>query len=110
MNKQTFLGELELVVMLAVMQLGEGAYGVTIQREIERRTGRSVSRGAMYVTLDRLEQKGYLTSWLADPTPERGGKAKRYFQVENAGIEALRESRAVISRMWKGLDPVLGKL
>jgi DNA-binding PadR family transcriptional regulator len=109
MNKQTFLGEFEMIVLLAVLRLGAGAYGVTILREIEGRAGRVVSRGAMYVTLDRLEQKGYLSSWLADPTPERGGRAKRYFRVERAGLAALRESRAMISEMWKGLEPVLGK-
>jgi PadR family transcriptional regulator PadR len=109
MNRQTFLGEFEMLVLLAAVRLGEGAYGVTIRREIEGRTGRGVGRGALYVTLDRLEQKGYLGSRLADPTPERGGRARRYYRVERAGLAALRESRAMISRMWQGLEPQLGK-
>ena len=70
MTKQIFLGEFELVVLLAVLRLGDEAYGVTIMREIEERTGRSASRGAVYITLERLEKKGYLKSHFADPTPE----------------------------------------
>jgi PadR family transcriptional regulator PadR len=107
---QTALGEFELVVLLAVLRLGEGAYGVTILREIHKRAGRTVARGAVYITLDRLESKGYLRSSLADPTPQRGGKAKRVFHVSPQGITAMREYRRVLVNMWHDLEPVLGKL
>ena len=110
MDEQIFLGEFEVIVLMAVLQIGDGAYGVTILQEIEERTGRAVSRGAVYITLDRLEKKGYLSSWFADPTPERGGKAKRYFKVEAEGIAALRTFCNAIAKMWKGLEPVLGDL
>jgi PadR family transcriptional regulator PadR len=107
---QTALGEFELVILLAVLRLGEGAYGVTILREIHKRAGRTVARGAVYITLDRLESKGYLRSLLADPTPQRGGKAKRLFRVSPQGITAMREYRRVLVNMWQDLEPVLGKL
>jgi DNA-binding PadR family transcriptional regulator len=110
MNRQTFLGEFEMLVLLAVLRLKGDAYGVTILREIEERAGRVVARGALYVTLDRLEQKGYLRSRLADPSPERGGRAKRFYRVERAGIAALQDSRAAISGLWHGLEPIIGEL
>lgn len=108
--RETTLGEFELVVLLAVLRLGEGAYGVTILREIHKRAGRPVARGAVYITLDRLESKGYLRSSLADPTPQRGGKAKRLFRVSAQGLTAMREYRRVLVNMWQDLEPVLGKL
>lgn len=98
------LGEFEMIVLLAVLQAGEGAYGVPIQREIEGRTGRPVARGAVYVTLDRLERKGLLSSSLADPTPERGGRAKRVYRLEPRGLAALRSSLQALARMQQGLD------
>jgi DNA-binding PadR family transcriptional regulator len=101
------LGEFEQMVLLSIVQLGEDVYGVPIVDEIERRTGRSVSPAAVYVTLRRLEQKGLLSSSMSDPTPERGGKARRCVKVTGAGLESLRESRRVLDRMWKGLDPGL---
>jgi len=104
------LGEFEQVVLLAVLRLGDNAYGVTILREIQRQVSRTASRGAVYVTLDRLERKKLVASRLADPTPERGGRAKRYFRVQPAGIAALRDSRRALARLWEGLEPVLGKL
>jgi DNA-binding PadR family transcriptional regulator len=110
MAGKDFLGEFEQTVLLAVLRLGDKAYGVTIREEIEKRTGRSVSRGAIYITLDRLEAKGYLRCWLADPTPERGGKAKRCCRVEPAGLAALRASRKALASLWRGLEPRLGKL
>src|SRR5574341_632455 len=93
------LGEFEQVVLLAVLRLNDAAYAVPIRREIETRTRRSVARGALYVTLERLEEKGYLDSWLADPTPERGGRAKRYYKVRPTGVTALRQSWAALQRM-----------
>jgi DNA-binding PadR family transcriptional regulator len=91
-------------VLLAVVQLGGGAYAVAVRDEIGRRTSRSVSRGAVYVTLDRLQRKGLLRSELGDPTPERGGKAKRIFTLESGGVEALQESLSELRRMADGLD------
>lgn len=99
-----YLGELEQVVMLAVAQLGAGAYGVTVRREIEERTGRSLSHGAVYSTLYRLEEKGYLSSWRGEATPERGGRAKRLFRVEPAGARALSDTRRMLDRMWSGVE------
>lgn len=103
------LGEFEQVVLLAVLRLEEGAYAVPVRREIEKRTRRSVARGALYVTLERLEDKGYLESRLADPTPERGGRAKRFYRVRPAGLAALRQSWAAWRSMWEGLEPVARK-
>ena len=99
-----FLGEFEQIVLLAVLRLEERAYGVPIREEIEKRTGRRVSVGALYSTLDRLESKGYVESWFADPTPERGGRSKRYFRLLPAGAEALAESKAMLDRMWRGVS------
>ena len=101
------LGEFEQMVLPAILQLTGDVYGVPIVDEIERRTGRSVSPAAVYVTLRRLEEKGLLTSRMSDPTPERGGKARRCVTVTPHGVELLRESRQVFERMWKGLDPRL---
>lgn len=106
MNEQ-HLGEFELLIMLAVLQAEEEPYAVSVREEIEERTGRSVSRGAVYATLDRLEKKGYLASWMSDPTPERGGKAKRLYRVEAEGLQAVRASREMMRAMWRGLDGVL---
>ena len=99
------IGEFEQLVLLAIAHLGDDAYGVPIVDEIERRTGRSVARAAVYITLRRLEEKGFVTTWMGDPTPERGGKARRYAKLERAGAAALREARQAADRMWKGLDP-----
>jgi DNA-binding PadR family transcriptional regulator len=99
------LGEFEQLVLLAIARLGGEAYGIPIVEEIERRTGRSVARAAVYITLRRLEEKGFVSSWMSDPTPERGGKARRYVKLEPAGGRALRDARQVAERMWHGLDP-----
>lgn len=101
--REVRLGEFEQIVLLAVLRLGEGAYGVPIQREIEKRAGRRVTVGALYATLDRLESKRLLHSWFADPTPQRGGRSKRYFRVLPEGIAALTESKTALDRMWQGL-------
>jgi len=97
------LGEFEQIVLLAVVRLGEEAYGVPIRLDIERRTGRRVTVGALYATLDRLEAKGFVHSWFADPTPLRGGRSKRYFKLLPAGIRALAESKSALDSMWRGI-------
>src|SRR6478736_9944493 len=102
------LGEFEQVVLLSILRLGDEAYAVTVRDEITRCTGRDVSRGSIYITLDRLETKGYLKSRLADPTPERGGRAKRYYALRPRAVEALRESRRVLVALWRGLETALG--
>ena len=104
MGDKGFLGEFEQLVLLAVLRAGDQAYGVPVRREIERRTGKRISRGAVYITLDRLERKGYLASRLADPTPERGGRAKRYYKVKPVALTALSDSRRALLKMWEGLE------
>jgi len=104
MSRNDSLGEFEQSVMLAIAHLREDAYGVAIRREIESRTRRDVAVGALYTALDRLERKGYVSSRMSDPTPERGGRSKRYFRILASGIRALRGSRDRLARMWKGLE------
>jgi PadR family transcriptional regulator PadR len=88
------LGEFEHIIVLALLRLEDRAYGVTVRQEIELRTDREVSIGAVYATLDRLERKGYVTSYLGDPTPERGGRSKRFFRITAEGVAAVsRTSR-----------------
>ncbi len=104
------LGELELIVLLAVLQLGEeSAHTLAIVDAIQQRTGRSVRRSAVYVILQRLETKALVSSWLAEPRPERGGKGRRHVRVEQAGLVAVREARAALQNMWQGLEPALGE-
>lgn len=106
------IGEFEQVVLLGVLRAGEDAYGSRVLGELEAVLGRRVSRGALYVTLDRLEDKGLLRSRLGDPAPARGGRPRRYLRVSRSGLEALRSSRAALLRLWDGLesalDPVKG--
>ena len=97
------LGEFEHLIMLAIVRAGPDAYGVSIIEEVEANTGRSVSQAAAYLTLRRLDEKGWVKSKLADPTPERGGRAKRYYALKPAGIERLKESRATLLTMWDGI-------
>ncbi len=104
MGKPEVLGEFEQSALLAIAHLGDKAYGVTIRREIEARTGRKVSTGALYTALDRLARKGLVSSTMSDPTPERGGRSKRYYALRAAGATALREARARLDRMWAGLE------
>lgn len=105
MGKGSFLGEFEQVVLLAVAQLGDDGYGVTIRREIEERAEREVSIGAVYATLSRLEDKGMLSSWEGDPEARRGGRARRHYRLEPEGVRALRAARGMMDRMWEGVDP-----
>jgi DNA-binding PadR family transcriptional regulator len=98
------IGEFEQVVLLAILRLNDEAYAVTIRAEILSCTGRDVSRGSIYITLDRLETKGYLKSWFGEPTPERGGRAKRYYALRPRAIEALKDSRRALVSLWRGLE------
>ena len=107
-HNEFLLGTLEQIVLLAAMRLGDDAYGMTIRDEIEKRTGRAVSFGAVYVTLQRLEDKGLVSSWVGEPTAERGGRAKRFFQVTANGRQAVRKVQNAIAAMAKGLREVLG--
>lgn len=100
------LGEFEQMVLLAVLRVGQDvgdAYGVNVHAELEARTDRRVARGAIYMTLDRLEKKGLLTSYLTDPTPERGGRAKRCYTLTAPALAALEASRRALTALWSGL-------
>ena len=97
------LGEFEQIVLLAILRLGEEAYGVTIRRELQERTGREPSPGALYTTLDRLEEKGLLRSHLGDPTPQRGGRAKRFFKVTARGVQSIARVQRSYQRLLEGL-------
>jgi PadR family transcriptional regulator, regulatory protein PadR len=103
MPRGDLLGSLEHIVLLALVRLGSDAYGMTVRREIEKRTGRNISIGAIYGTLERLEAKGYVSSMTGEPTAERGGRAKRLFQIEAEGEQALATSQEAIRRMAAGL-------
>jgi PadR family transcriptional regulator, regulatory protein PadR len=98
------LGEFEQLVLLAVLREGNEAYGVPVRRAIADRSGRDVSLAAVYKTLTRLEEKGFVTAHVGEPTPERGGRRKRYYTVTVAGRGALRQSVEVLRRMSRGLD------
>ncbi len=104
------LGGFEHVVILALMRLREDAYGVTVRQEIEARTGREVSIGAVYATLDRLERKGYVKSHLGEPTAERGGRSKRFFRVTSGGKAVVKRTHAALSRLTDGLAFIRGVL
>lgn len=101
-----FLGEFEQMVLLAILQLEHEAYAVSILRELDLRAGRSVSRGALYKTLERLESKGLLQWSSEDGPPERGGHPRRRFTVTARGITALKESRQALLRLWEGLEKI----
>lgn len=103
------LGELEQLVLLAVLRLGDDAYGIAIQREIADHGDRRPSAGAIYSTLGRLEQKGYVRSRAGEPTPTRGGRRKKLYEVEAAGREALRGSLFAIRAMTQGLSIALDR-
>jgi PadR family transcriptional regulator len=106
MPARDYLGEFEHIVLLAVLRLGDQAYGVTVRREIEARTRREVSIGAIYATLDRLEAKGYVKSRSGDPTPERGGRSKRFFRVAAQGVSAVNRTHRALQSLTEGLDLV----
>jgi DNA-binding PadR family transcriptional regulator len=102
-----YLGEFEELVLLTVASLGKAAYGVSVQDDIERSTGRSISIGALHSTITRLEEKGYLTSRLGEPTQERGGRRKRFFEVTAVGKDALHEVKDLRDSLWKRSRSIL---
>jgi DNA-binding PadR family transcriptional regulator len=101
------LGDMEHLVLLAILRLGQDAYGIPILDEVCARSGREVSRATVYVALKRLEQKGLVTSRLGESTPERGGRAKRFFKLKPSGLKALRESREMFLSLWRDYETVL---
>jgi PadR family transcriptional regulator PadR len=100
---RSFLGEMELMVLLALIRLGEEAYGVPISKELLAVAGREVALGSVYAALDRLTQKGFVVSALGDPTPERGGRAKRYFRVTAHGLRTVEMTRTALTSLWSGI-------
>ncbi len=101
MHERQILGEVEQLVLLVILRLGEDSYAVPIRQELAR-NGVKLTRGSVYVTLDRLERKGYVRSWFDDPTPEPGGKARRCFRIERSGVSALRANQQLVRRLQAG--------
>jgi PadR family transcriptional regulator, regulatory protein PadR len=97
------LGQFEELILLALVRLRDNAYGMTIRRELSDRAGRDISVGAVYTTLDRLVAKGYVSSRVGEPTPKRGGRAKRFFRIEAPGVRALNETKETVARLEEGL-------
>ena len=111
MARPDSLGQFEQLVLTAILTLREDAYGVTIHAKVaELADPKPISLGAIYVTLDRLEDKGLVSSWLSDPTPERGGRAKRFYRLEALGERVLRESAVTAKRVWQEVGRVRGWL
>ncbi len=104
MTKGSYLAEFEQVVLLALARTGTDAYGMTIYDEIHKTTGRASSIPSVYVTLARMEEKGYVSSHTGEPTATRGGRAKKYYRLEASGAEALRRSRTLLDQLWNGVD------
>jgi len=111
MTRKESCGQFEQIVLTAILALGDNAYGITIHKKVQELSKpKPVTLGAVYVTLDRMEAKGFVSSILTDPTPERGGRSKRCYRLENAGERALRESAVVVQRMWDVLREEWGSL
>lgn len=103
MDKEKFLGEFEQFLLLAILRLGDNAYGSTIRQLLADSISRDVTIGALYTTLERLEKKGLVESRMGESTSERGGRAKKYFKVSAQGQSALKRSKQALSNMWQGL-------
>ena len=103
-----YLTDFELMILLSVLRLGDEAYGVPIARELESTGGRSVVLSAVYAALDRLEANGLVSSTLGDPTPARGGRAKRFFHVTSAGLKAVKQTRRALTQLWTGVPQLEG--
>jgi DNA-binding PadR family transcriptional regulator len=108
MAKREFLGGFELLVLLALIRLGNDAYGVPISDAIEESSGREVAIGSVYITLDRLEAKGLVASRLGEPTAERGGRAKTYFRITAKGLRQVRQARRTLISLWDGVPQLEG--
>ena len=108
MRTENLLSNFELMVLLTLIRVGDGAYGVPISREMEERSGHEVSLGSLYAALDRLESKGFVVSQMGEPTPERGGRAKRHFKVTAKGLREVRQVKGTLIKMWKGLPQLEG--
>jgi len=104
MPRGEYLGEFEQLVLLAVARLGTEAYGIAIVEEIQRRAGTEAAVASVYAALDRIERRGFVVSSIGDPTPERGGRAKRFFGLTPAGAYALNRARGALEAMWEGLE------
>jgi DNA-binding PadR family transcriptional regulator len=104
------LGEFEQLVLFALVALGDTAYGASVRREIESRTGRPVSAGAVYTVLERLESNDLVSSWVGDPSPERGGRRKKHYRLKPAGAALLRQARDELLNMSRGLDARLDRI
>ena len=102
------LTDFELMILLAVLRVGDDAYGVPVAREIESIGRRTVARAAVYAALDRLEARGLVTSRQGEPTPERGGRAKRYFTVTPKGVKAARDTQRALTALWQGVPALKG--
>lgn len=109
MAKRPYLGNFELIVLVALIRLGEKAYGVPIAREIASTGGREVSLGGIYATLERLETNGLVSSEVGDPTPERGGRAKKYFRITPKGLREVRQTQKALKKLWQGLPQLEGE-
>ena len=101
------LGDLELLVMLALIRLGDEAYGVTIGREIEEKGRRPAALASVYAILERVERRGWVYSELGEATPERGGRAKRHFRITGAGLREIKRTRAALINLWEGLPELI---
>jgi PadR family transcriptional regulator PadR len=110
MKKDAYLRDLELMILLVVLRLGDDAYGVPIARELKVQCRREVSLANVYATLEKLQEKGYVSSQLADPTPERGGRAKRYFSVTGQGLKKVRQTQRILFRLWQGVSGLQGDM
>jgi PadR family transcriptional regulator, regulatory protein PadR len=109
MRKREYLGQLELLVLMAVIRPAKDAYGVLISREIAEKSGREVALASVYAALERLEKKGFVSSRLGEPTAERGGRARTYFKPTAAGIKEAREAHQTMLRLSGGLFPMNGE-
>lgn len=109
MPNRSHLGEFELMILLALIRLGDDAYGVPISKELLETTGRDVALGSVYAALDRLEQKEFVSSMLGDPTPARGGRAKRYFRVTPKGLREAKMTKKALISLWRGIPQLEGE-
>ena len=108
MESMSHLSDFELIVLLVLLRLGDGAYGVPIAQEMQEQTKREAKLGSIYASLERMEKKGLVVSELGEPTKERGGRAKRYFHVTKQGMRQIRETQRTLTRLWKGVPELEG--